>query len=255
MNTQKTRKTTLNQDQQFEKWSNQYNIDTPSFRCLSQCIDQNLTTNEFHCLDVGGGAGRFGDLILDAYPHSQVTILDNSDYLLRQNSQSSRKTTIHADAFEVNKVFQNKDHSFDIVILNHVIHHFIGDSYAETISIQKDILAKIFMGLPDKSYVFIVENAYNGVYFNDLPGKIIYKLTSLKNFVTPLVKRLGANTAGTGVCFHSNKFWENLFLEIGFKIVYQDCIQDRNYRHGLIKKALLHIGSLNLTGYLLTKPN
>jgi hypothetical protein len=65
--------------------------------------------------------------------------------------------------------------------------------------------------------VFIFESFYEGFTDNDIPGNVIYHLTSsstLKN----LTKYLGANTAGVGVFFHSQKKWTDMIKDVGFEI-------------------------------------
>jgi hypothetical protein len=55
--------------------------------------------------------------------------------------------------------------------------------------------------------------------YDKITSKIIYALTSCKiQQVAELCRKLGAESAGTGVCFLSKKMWLNLLLKNNYKI-------------------------------------
>ncbi|HYN79130.1 MAG TPA: hypothetical protein VES73_15210, partial [Lamprocystis sp. (in: g-proteobacteria)] len=87
----------------------------------------------------------------------------------------------------------------------------------------------------------VFENYYPGLLFDDLPSRLIYTLTAstlLKSFT----ERLGANTAGVGVCFHSMKAWLIKVKQAGLAV---DATQP-GYRYGNLtplKRLLLHMRS------------
>ena len=54
---------------------------------------------------------------------------------------------------------------------------------------------------------------YQGWVVENVPGRLIYHLTSAK-LTASLARRMGANTAGVGVCFLSKHQWLMTFLHL-----------------------------------------
>jgi hypothetical protein len=55
--------------------------------------------------------------------------------------------------------------------------------------------------------VSIWENIFEGALLTNLPGRAIFELTSIRA-ISKLARKLGANTAGVGVCFLSRPQWQ-----------------------------------------------
>lgn len=187
----------------------------------------------FHLMDIGGGNGLFSDRVLNTFPQARVTLLEPDAYLLGRNRPQERKYLLQG-------TFQDatiEAASLDAIELNWVLHHFVGDSYAETVRLQKSALQKAYHALRPGGILLIFENYYDGVAGSDLPGRLIYELTAARSLKV-LTERLGANTAGVGVGFHSHRTWVNWVREAGFDIVAdQHCYPFGNL--GALKRSML----------------
>jgi SAM-dependent methyltransferase len=188
-------------------------------------------------LDVGGGNGVFTDRVLDAFPQSAGVIVEPSQTLRERNVPRPSKTlvpgTFQAAALDPGS-------RFDVIFFNWVLHHFVGDSYAKTQALQRQGLADARSLLTDDGCVVVFENYYPGLLIDDLPSWIIYTLTASR-LLTPFSRRLGANTAGVGVCFHSRAAWLAKVVQAGLVVE----ATHPGYRYGNLtplKRLLLHMG-------------
>jgi len=204
---------------------------------------------EFHVLDVGGGNGAFADMLLDSFPRCQVTVLDNSAQLLQKNRPHPRKQLVNASAENV--ATRLEDNAYDLACFNWVLHHLVTDSYAETQQMVARVLADIMTKLKPSGRISVFENMYQGMAFDDLPGKLIYALSSSRA-LAPWMKRLGANTAGVGVCFHSRQTWLRIFRRAQLQVLCYD--EDQPWRVSLHRRALLHIRGVRVGHFWLAKP-
>jgi hypothetical protein len=59
---------------------------------------------------------------------------------------------------------------------------------------------------------------YQGWLFESLPGRLVYHVTAAR-LIAGLSRRMGANTAGVGVCFLSKSQWFTSFRDCGFETV------------------------------------
>lgn len=209
---------------------------------VKKCIDQDFFNRPFSFLDIGGGNGIFTNKVLENYPNARATILDNSEFLLSKNEKKSdRKKIIYESVENIGKLFFGR--KYDIIFMHWILHHLVADSYSNTLKNVKSILELSSKILNDKGRISIFENMYNGLVFDNLPGHIIYHLTSFKK-LSKIIKRLGANTGGVGVCFRSKKAWTNLFENAGM-IVIQYSHSDK-WRVPFYKSLFLHIDNIRV---------
>jgi hypothetical protein len=192
-------------DSQLETFDTEY-MNEPRWNIFKKGIDQDFPEGDFSFLDVGGGNGKFADLLLDNYPNSQGTVLDNSQLLLSRNHSHPRKTLISASVDELSK--QAEKATYDLICFNWLLHHLVGDSYAQSIENISTTLRQATQMLSPRGRISIFENIYDGIIFDRLPSRLIFELTSSKSLAT-LTRKMGANTAGTGVCFLSQKKWSS----------------------------------------------
>jgi phospholipid N-methyltransferase len=222
--------------EQTKSFDTEY-IDSQMFERLTEKLDLMYPTNQsFNLLDVGGGNGLYADKILSQYPDSRVTLIEPEQSLIEKNRPHYNKT-LHCTLFQN----QNLDTTFDIVQFNWVLHHFIGDTYSSSIALQKSALQTAYDNLSQHGIVVIFENFYEGSLVSNLPGALIYQLTSSK-LLAPVTKKLGANTSGVGVCFNSRTKWHDMLLETGFKEIFHVPFYEFG-NLGLLKTKLLHLKS------------
>jgi len=165
-------------------------------------------------LDIGGGNGMFVDRVTNAFAQSTGVNVEPAANLVASNRLHSRKSLVNA-------TFQDAefpaDEKFDVIFFNWVLHHFVVDGYAATIACQKAALRKACSLLKPNGAVFVLENLYEGRTVDNLPSRLIYGLTS-SNLLKSVTSRMGANTAGTGVCFHSKDAWYRILGDAGYRV-------------------------------------
>jgi SAM-dependent methyltransferase len=200
-------------EQQVEAFDREY-VDTDRFVPVCARIDSDFPDGRFRLLDVGGGNGRFADQILARYPDAHVTVLDNSELLLERNTVNSRKSLQLGSAADLVAMRQQ----FDLVSMHWLLHHLVGDSYRETRRNQLDVLSAARDLLTDRGRLSIFENNYEGWAPDPAPTYVIYGVTASKA-IAPLARALGANTAGTGVCFNSFAGWRDMLAASGLELL------------------------------------
>jgi hypothetical protein len=92
---------------------------------VQERISRDFPDGRFAFLDVGGGNGAFADRLLDAYPLSRGTVLDNSQVLLSRNKPRSQKDLVCGSATDL----QVLSGPYDLICMNFLLHHLVGNSY------------------------------------------------------------------------------------------------------------------------------
>lgn len=238
-------------DNQLQTFSHRDYIPDSLFDGIVQMVGENFKDGDFSFLDAGGGPGLFTDRLLERFPKSRGAVLDNSELLLSENTSNERKLLVLASATDMSA--ELVDRRFDIIFFNLSLHHFIGKTYSETRRNQRNALAQAVSLLAPAGRVVVTENLYDGIVIDNLPGWIVYMLTA-SGFLAPLVKRLGANTAGCGVCYLSAGAWRKEFRRAGLR----DCAFSANvWKERRLWRAmcfwLMSIRSIS-TGYFWLQP-
>ncbi|MGA1875208.1 MAG: class I SAM-dependent methyltransferase [bacterium] len=189
-------------------------VNATRWRIVRDFIDHDFPKGNFCFLDIGGGNGIFTDRVLREYPGCEGTILDNSLYLLERNKKHERKRIIYESIENLGTSVTSK---FDIIFINWVLHHLVADTYRESINHIWRTLRSCSERLTSQGKISIFENLYDGYVIDCLPGLLVYTLTSTKALV-PFTSKLGANTAGVGVCFLSFKRWVKIIRKAGYHI-------------------------------------
>jgi len=189
-------------------------VNDESFNVIAAAIDSDFRDGEFTFLDVGAGKGLFADRVLDRYPRSTGVALDTSESLLAQNRQHGRKRLSRVSATEVARHYPCG--AFDIIFFNFSLHHFVGDTYEQSRTFQRVALSQAKKLLAPWGRISVLENAYEGAVHHNLPGYLTYTLAR-STTLAPLIRRLGANTAGCGVCFLSTSAWRAEFSRAGLR--------------------------------------
>lgn len=166
-------------------------------------------------LDLGGGTGRFADLLLAAYESSSAVVGDSSEVLLSRNQPHPRKTVLHVNASRLAAAFE--PHSFDVIFVHRLLHHLVGDSYAETIRSIQEVLRQCAAILKPHGRLSVIENIWDGRFCDELAGRLLYYGTSSR-LLAPVARRMGANTAGTGVCYLSDHLLVRLLTQASLSV-------------------------------------
>ncbi|HET6674486.1 MAG TPA: class I SAM-dependent methyltransferase [Nitrospiraceae bacterium] len=165
---------------------------------------------EFRFLDLGAGNGAFADGILMRFPRSDGTLLELSEEMVRKIRPDARKTVVHGNALELDHLGLGK---FDVIFCNWLLHHLVSPAgYSGTLGNIRATLRVCAHSLTARGRLSVYENDYNG-FIDGAPSRIIYALTRSQYFA-PLVGRMGANTAGAGVCFLSHRSWLSILNEM-----------------------------------------
>lgn len=211
-------------------------VDDCRWPLIEQYIEQTFGSESFSFLDIGGGNGTFTDRILERFPLAQATVLDSSAHLISKNQLNPRKKCI-CDSVENLK---NINEKFDLVSMNWLLHHLVSDTYAQTRVNQIMTLKAIHNLLTPRGKLSIFENIYHGWIWRQLPGRLIFFLTSLKS-ISFITRRLGANTAGVGVCFLTKSEWISSIENADLKVLKYNEPDDWSWEIQLIWKLFLHV--------------
>ena len=241
-------------DDRISEFSNSYTAQNTSTLALQVAEEFLNRDGKIKILDVGGGNGSFLDALLAGLPLSQGCLIDENKAMLHKNAHSDRKKLINADFLD----WGRGDHSerFDLISFNFVLHHFISTSRAGSIGMQEAALKAAKSLLSNEGVILVYEIHYNGIFNSDLPSTLIGWLTRQK-LISPLIRRLGANTAGYGVCFHSESFWIEMYKRSGLKIVRCHEVQRAPFTSFIQKlhKWFLGIESMTYTMHVLSRGN
>jgi SAM-dependent methyltransferase len=200
-------------DEQVEAFDTEYVSDS-RWEVVKSLLERDFPDGEFSFLDIGGGNGKFADRLLAQYPKSKGTVLDNSEVLLGRNQPDDRKVLVSSSV--ENLVELNE--KYDLICVHWLLHHIVCDSYTKTRQAQNETLHAIRELLTPRGRVSMFENIYTGWVINSLPGRMIYQLTSNK-MIAVLTRKLGANTAGVGVCFLSRGQWLASIKDAGLQVL------------------------------------
>jgi len=224
------------EDSQLETFDTEY-VNEQRWKIVKEQINKDFPEGDFSFLDIGGGNGLFADKLLANYPHSRGTVLDNSQLLLNKNLTNTKKTLVCDSVENLDKLNQK----YDLICFNWLLHHLVGNSYLATrknISFALDAVVPL---LTPRGRVSIFENMYNGLIIDGLPSRLIFNLTSNKT-IAGFTKKMGANTAGIGVCFLSQKQWVEQLNHTSLNLLkYSD---DDKWGIPLKWQIFLHVGNI-----------
>lgn len=186
-------------------------VDDSMFNLVIEALDKyQVSHTPFSLLDVGGGNGKYADKVLRNFAQASVVIVEPDSFLAEKNHPHERKQVIQS-------TFQNValPQRLQAIQFNWVLHHFVTDGYHNTCCLQRQALKEAYSALEPGGIIMIFENFYEGGVIEDLPSQLIFHLTS-SELLAPITDKLGANTAGVGVCFHSAQFWREQLDLAGF---------------------------------------
>ncbi|BDA70166.1 hypothetical protein CAL7716_043320 [Calothrix sp. PCC 7716] len=223
---------------QLETFDTEY-VNNNRWEIVKEKIDNDFPDGNFTFLDIGGGNGKFADRLLMAYPQSNGTVIDNSELLLSKNKTHERKTLICDSVANLSKFHQK----YDLVCFNWLLHHLVSDSYTQTRQNMFDTVNIAQSLLTYCGRVSIFENMYNGLVIDGLPSHLIFSLTSSK-YIASFTKKMGANTAGVGVCFLSKQQWISTLKKSDLQLLAYSDAGDA-WSISWVRKLFLHMGKVH----------
>ena len=194
---------------QFVAWSSSITEEDNDVRWLSQQLRHRPPAR---VLDVGGGSGQFAALLARATA-CQVDVLDPSPVAAEHFTAESGCALIPGDFNTWSPPIGKR---YDLVIFRLVLHHLIGRNNTATLRTQAAALRRAAGMLSDKGRIYILEVIYDPRVGVDSSGRLIYEATRLQA-PARAIRKLGANTAGEGVRFHSLAAWRRVFAEAGLE--------------------------------------
>jgi len=197
----------------FVEWAQGIQADNYDVERVAELLNS-LGSARLEGLDVGGGIGRYAQLVCEKVPGCRVMVLDKSELAEESFVEDPNLDLARADYFDF-----NPKHRYDFVIFKTVLHHFIADDEESTIKLQRRALEKAHQLLRPGGLLLIEENFYQGVFGlrDDTPGKLIFAITR-QRWVENVVRRLGANTAGEGVRFRAIGSWQKMLEQEHFNL-------------------------------------
>lgn len=168
-------------------------------------------------VDLGGGDGRILDGCLEALPRARGTLVELAGEMVDANVPHPRKTTLQGDLLHLESLLPAGE-QYDLILFNVVLHHCLGTTAAASRALQQRVLGEASRRLTSTGRVVVVEQIHESPVFPGLASRVIYYLTRSR-LLAPLVRHGGANTAGVGVLFASEKRLLRLYDDAGLAVV------------------------------------
>jgi ubiquinone/menaquinone biosynthesis C-methylase UbiE len=167
-------------------------------------------------LDIGGGGGYFALSLRRYFPNRdcEIFVVDTTQYETWEK-HAGQVTFVRDSAENLSELFTKE--TFDLVFANRVFHHFVKGSWKKSFEGMADIMKQVSYVLKKDGLFCITDHFFTGRLHHTSTSKIIYTLTSITFApIATLFKKLGATTAGVGVCFLSKTMWFHLFSQADF---------------------------------------
>ena len=142
-------------------------------------------------------------------------------------------------------------HKFDIVFINWLLHHLVANSYSKTKFNSEFALRSSRKLLNENGHVAVFENTCDGMIIDSLSSHLIFHLTSSK-LLAPITSKLGANTAGIGLCYRSKQEWLDIFSKCSLKPMKVLC-EKEYWDNSISKRIILHYKGLKACFFWLEK--
>jgi hypothetical protein len=94
--------------------------------------------------------------------------------------------------------------------------------------------------LTQRGRISVFENVYDGFVIDNFPGWLIFRVTGNAR-LTKVAQKLGANTAGVGVCFLSKKRWLSTMSEANLHVLESSEPDNWNWTMPLLSRCGLHL--------------
>jgi len=180
---------------------------------FSFALDNYKGKSDINILDVGGGTGLFANNVWNYFDKSaNVYCLEITEYDTWKNTEGVN--FIKGSAENLETIFG--DIKFDVIFMNNVVHHFVKDTYSDTVKCQRNILESANHLLTENGILCINDEPVDS-YLCVFSNWLIYQLTTISNsHISTLIRKLGAKAAGVGVHFLSLSEWVVTLCELNF---------------------------------------
>jgi ubiquinone/menaquinone biosynthesis C-methylase UbiE len=169
-------------------------------------------------LDIGGASGHFAIALYKKFEKNncKVFVVDTTRYST-WDEEESKVEFIESSADNLKKLF--KENTFDIVFANLVFHHFVKSTWKKSLEGMHEIMNQIAFIMKKGGYFLVSDHFYNGFLWDKATNRIVYTLTTCSlSPIIKLCKKMGAESAGIGVCFLSEKMWYDLFSRASIEV-------------------------------------
>lgn len=211
------------------------------FKIYHKILEEMKKKEQLMILDIGGGGGYFARYMKEqirggnGYTKLKIFVIDTVTYDA-WDIEDDDIEYILCDAVNLSNIFEKE--SFDYIFCNMFVHHLIGNNYKASANIRKNVFESVEKILKKDGKLLVTDNFNDGFLLNSISCRIVYALTTCTNPVLrPLFFRLGAHSAGSGVCMMSEKMWENLLEDTGFRIIQKQL--SKSDKWSWIKKIVL----------------
>lgn len=169
----------------------------------------------------GGASGYFTKAVYDYLKEKNYDVtayvLDTTRYP-NWNNADNDIIFCEGSVEHIETYFQDK--KFDLIFCNKVFHHFVTDTYSGTLSMLEICMNKLRNQLSKNGRLCILDYFYDGLIIDRFPSWMIYKCTSQKNkLLIKIFRKMGSKSAGSGVCFQSEKMWRKLISRCKLNII------------------------------------
>ncbi len=174
----------------------------------------NNSVKKSSVLDVGGGAGVFSSLVKNNHPYLDVTIVDPSQVLLEEISDTRINKT---NGMLPNDLGLDVNSTFGYIHLSEVFHHLVGSTIYESKDLTKESLLVLREYLDDDGFLMIHEIFFEGYLFPTLPRSFIFYLLKAQNNLKIRIP-IKDFLLGLQVCFYTRDEFSTLLKLCGFRI-------------------------------------
>jgi SAM-dependent methyltransferase len=175
-------------------------------------IASRFVERPFRHLDVGGGAGGFAAWLRKRFPEAESTVLERNESLAGRARDAGVDRVVCGTLEEASACLPVN--GYDLVTVNLVLHHLVVGGYAATRRLQRRALETLGGLVAPGGWLCILEDLPVPWGPALLPTRLVHGLTSLRR-AGGIFQRLGAVSAGTGVCFLPRGEWLRLFAGAG----------------------------------------
>jgi SAM-dependent methyltransferase len=205
-------------------------------------------TDQLDVLDIGSGAGLWGDLLLAEYPEARVVCADFSWVMLHRNQRLPNKDLVITDATRL----PFPESTFDLVSISALMHHLIDYSgYSATISNITNFLRSIKPILKPGGRIIVREIYHESLGRENTVSQILFYLSTMTvpGPFRALLRSVGVRSQGAGACFLTRRQWASVVAQSGYRLVEQEA-------QGWKVKPLRQLASIRHSGdlFLLLSP-